>query len=215
MAIIVIANQKGGVTKSTTARNLAIGMKADILIDQDKNQNNVRWFNGLRDKEKNNCKIKIESALGNKEQLAKLLQQDGLIIVDCGGADTDVSRTALAYADLVVCPCSNDFDAISTTLRFHRTIQDIEEKANIKINVKLLKALEMPTRKNFNFIDEFIEFTQWPMFTATRARRECYKKASNNGQGISEYKSASIAAQNEAQALIKEIQLDLQEIDDE
>lgn len=206
MAIIAVANQKGGVTKSTTARNLAIGMDADLLIDQDKNQNNIRWFKGLRSLP---TTTKVAAALGSQKELDKLLDHDGLIIVDCSGADTNLSRTVLAYADLIICPCSNDYDSISTTQLFSDTIKQIEQSVDIKLNLKLLRVLEMPQRKNYDFIDELLEYTQWQAFKTSRPARKCYKTASNLGLGISEYKNAPIAAKNEFKSLIEEIKLEI------
>jgi chromosome partitioning protein len=103
--IITVGHTKGGVGKSTIAANLAVCFALDkkkvLLIDADV-QGSTMAFRASRGKED------IKAMAINKPTLHKDLK--GLtdidaIVVDSGGRDFGVFRSALLAADLLIIPC--------------------------------------------------------------------------------------------------------------
>lgn len=210
MTIIAIANSKGGINKTTLARNLAIALKAKSLLDQDKNQNCIRWSAMRNNLNPELPQLKVISALGSKERLVELLndeyEENKILIIDCAGADTDLTRAALSVSDIVLCPCSEDFDTISSTVKFIETIKAIEENTEKKLNVNLIKALESPRKINFPQLKNLSQHASWPILDTPVSKRQCYKNAVSLGLGITEHKKSSIAVQTEFKALANEVQ---------
>jgi chromosome partitioning protein len=85
---IAIAHQKGGVGKSTLAANLAVYLDA-AAIDLDYQQS-VSLFSQSRE-EAGLKPIKIVK-IKNRLELDKALIGNGLIVIDCGGFDSDINR---------------------------------------------------------------------------------------------------------------------------
>lgn len=210
MKIIAVANSKGGINKTTLARNLAIALQAKSLLDQDKNQNCIRW-SAMRDNLNPELpQLKVISALGSKERLVELLneeyEENKILIIDCAGADTDLTRAALSVSDIVLCPCSEDFDTISSTAKFIEIIHNIESNIEKKLNVHLIKALESPIKTKFPQVENLSQHANWPVLNAPVSKRQCYKNAVSLGLGITEHKKSTVAVQTEFKALVAEIQ---------
>lgn len=105
--IIVVANQKGGVGKSTIAVHLAAwlhdrGFKT-ALLDCDKQRSSSHWIDQLK------SPITVRTADTPEiclSELQELSQSHDFIVGDGPGGLDDVSRTMLILADLALFPIS-------------------------------------------------------------------------------------------------------------
>ncbi|ELW77022.1 MULTISPECIES: AAA family ATPase [Acinetobacter] len=102
MSIFVVANQKGGVGKTTLATNLAVALSKKgktILVDGDDQQSSFRWNSRREDKIDT---VHLKDNL--KEELLKLNETYDYVIVDVAGKDGVEFRSALVVADKLVIP---------------------------------------------------------------------------------------------------------------
>jgi chromosome partitioning protein len=104
MAIVTVADVKGGTGKTTTVINLLHALGLDEVVHLDKHGGLLR-MNELRV----NPFACIHAPKSEKELLELLSTdtKDRIMLVDCGGYDDMLGRLAIANADLVIVP-SND-----------------------------------------------------------------------------------------------------------
>ncbi len=191
--IISIVNQKGGVGKTTIACNFAVESakhsKKVMLVDADK-QGTAATFRQFR-ADLNVIQFPLQ------QLLTPTLHKDlpgydyDPIIIDVGGHDGKVFRSAIAASDVVILPVTPsgaDFWSLEDTLSL------ISE---VKINKPKLKVfgllnMVLPRTKVAEEINKLIkeyerEFDMY-FFKSTLNARVSYKYALNDGLGITEQK---------------------------
>ena len=122
MRVIVVASQKGGAGKTTTARHLAVeaerqGEGPVALIDADPQGGLSSWWNRRAAETPTFVEATLE---GLPETLAKLGQAGfRYAIIDTPPAVTDRIRAVVRLADLVLVPARpspDDLDAVGATI---------------------------------------------------------------------------------------------------
>ncbi len=104
--IIVVANSKGGVGKSTLAVHLAAWLvaqgKSVIFADCDAQQSSGPWLAEARPDIR---RVRLETSNDIFNQLPDLATEAEYVIADGPGSDADRSRALLFKADLAIVPC--------------------------------------------------------------------------------------------------------------
>lgn len=181
--IIVLAHNKGGVGKTTTALNLTEILKPDIVIDQDAHSNLVT-LNGFREP---SAQFNVLSGLSKSELIEQLKQseQGKLILVDCGGFDSELNRIAVALSDLVIVPANDDITEVIGLKSFDKTLKEISAEMGVNINGRVLFTRVHPRRKKFDDVESFLNNSEHlSRLITTLAARKDYPLAAIDGMGV-------------------------------
>lgn len=202
--IIVIANQKGGVGKTTIATNLAVAFSKKgntILVDADDQQSALKWS-----KRRTKNPIDTEHHQGDlKKVLLDLQKKYDYVVLDVAGRDSESFRTALQVADKLIVPTQpsqSDVEVLPFVLKMFNTYQ--------KVNTKLQPFLvvnKAPSNSKSTEVADSIELLQTlPKFkllnTVIRDRKQ-FRDASI--QGLSVLEMGSSKAKDELNEFLVEI----------
>lgn len=205
MKTICIGNEKGGTGKSTITANLAVeavrdGLKV-LVIDADIQQSSLD-FRGIRADKEDLPQFQAVSITKNTiHRDIQSFTAFGLILIDAGGRDTAVFRSAILAADLLLIPVlPSQYDIWATqgtieALEQARTFKDID--ARFILNQVIL---------NTTVAKEALEALQAfsvPLLSTRLYARVAYKQSIGEGKGVTEYENGKAAA--EVQALYEEV----------
>jgi chromosome partitioning protein len=129
--IIVVANSKGGVGKSTIAVHLAVWLKENghsvILADCDTQHSSSEW---LREAEPD---IRTER-LGTPEQildsLRELNKEADYVIADGPGSNSETSRALLLLADFAFVPCKASMLEVRALAQATKVLRQVQHIRN-------------------------------------------------------------------------------------
>ena len=157
MTIYVIANQKGGVGKTTLATNLSVALSkkgTTTLVDGDDQQSSIKWS-----KRRTQDPITTLALKDNlKEELHQLKQKSEYIVLDVAGRDSAEFRSALLIADVLIIPTQpsqTDIEVLPFVLKLVNTAKQANK--NLETFVLLNKA---PTNNKSTEIDAALEILQ-------------------------------------------------------
>jgi len=188
--VIVFAHKKGGVGKTSTACNVAVEFHKRnyplSVIDLDSQKQTTKFNNKRKDP------FHIED-INNADQLVKFLKADkGLTIIDLGGYDSDLSRTTLLLADMVIIPLSDSDNELDGLLEFKKIMVDIQARqSGIDCNVLVTRVhhADNSTHKALKgFVESIDGFNIFD--TVLRTRKE-YKRMLGTGKSVTEQTKGS------------------------
>ncbi|MGR5097026.1 ParA family protein [Vibrio maritimus] len=202
--IIATAHSKGGVGKTTTALNLAALLKPDLIIDQDLHKG-LSILNAQREQPYD---VVVDH---DSKELIRILRESSelnkLVLIDCGGFDSDINRKAIAASDLVIVPANDGPTEVIGLTQFDKTLAQISNEFDVAINARVLLTRVNPNRKHFGDIEGFVERSKlMSKLTSKLPTRKEYSIAMYEALSVVEHPATKYSvASREVNALVCEI----------
>jgi len=193
---IVLAQQKGGVGKTSLAVNLACqavahGQKAAV-IDMDVEQGSAAEW-GRRRKEAGLGEPVVYTAHTNEldGRIAKLQNVDW-IFIDSPGRDAPASSAALRVADITIIPCRPVEDDIGPSFKAVKLIS----RSNGRYAYIMSLAPPQAGRSRARKVGEELKSAGHPVSPIIIVQTMSVPDANAHGMGVNEYKPGSESAED-------------------
>lgn len=197
--IIAIAHHKGGVGKTTLSLNLAGELKPDIVIDLDMHDT-LTTLNQFRE-------FKLPLSTLTPNNIVDVLNQDKLILIDCGGYDGELIQKVIAVADVVIVPVNDEINELIGLAKFDHLLQRLSEQTKSKIDAYILPYRIHPSTKHLTTIDNFVsKSASFKKLNSVIRTRKTFANCASHGLGVTEHKGAKYTdAAKEVRFLASEI----------
>ena len=127
------------------------------------------------------------------------------IIIDVGGFDSNLNRTAIYISDIIITPAVDRVTEIAGLYKFHQIVTELSEKMDVDIRANVLLNDISPSARDFSVIEEMIDnLNHFELMESAVAHRADFYKAMEEGKGITEIKKPT-KAKKEIKTLIREI----------
>ncbi len=203
--IIVVANSKGGVGKSTIAVHLAAWLHelghSVVLADCDMQSSSSDW---LKEAVPELRTVRLKSADEIMESVPQLRHEAEFVVADGPGSNTDISRTLLLCADLAIIPCKAsmlEVRALSQATMALRHAQTV-----LKGKPKALIVLSM-VGKNYRLTQDMKDAAQalhLPLAKTALILRQIYADAPGQGAVVWHMGARGRDAGKEVRAFFRE-----------
>lgn len=206
MPVIAVAHSKGGCGKTTTCYNLICCMLPSLAIDWDIH-GGISVLNSIRS-EAGPLHIVNPQNIPEMLKLVQGYDEKGeLVIIDCGGFDSDATRAAVAIADLVLVPASDTITERIGLSIFDATLEKVSQSIGRDIQAKLVICKTHPAKKNFPKLDAVLEQTKHvSRLKSVISNRPDHHECHEYGMGVTErLATRHTAAGKEILALVEEI----------
>ena len=177
--IITLAHTKGGVGKSTLAWHLSHSFhgKKVAIIDLDFQQT-LHYINLMGGE-----LLKLIQPQTSEELIdffTYSASQYDFVIVDVGGFDSDINRTALRYSDKILIPVSDSITEVLGFVTFKAILSQISSSADFYMVFNNVH----PLTKNFDTLREAIADTNIVLLNTVIRSRKIYKTTMGNGKSV-------------------------------
>lgn len=205
MAIIANAHPKGGAGKTTTSVNLVGEMYPDA-VDLD-THTGLSIILALRPDSKP-ISVKVPNTVDELiEIMTPYKNNDKTLFIDCGGFDSDLTRTAVAFADCVIVPSKDSLTERIGLMHFDDVLEEISTIMGTNITAHLYLCKVNPNKKNFPKLEAIIPtFKHIKLMNSRISARTEFEEVIETGMGITEtVHGRSTSGGKEIIALVKEI----------
>lgn len=205
---LTIAHSKGGVGKSTLAWNLALALESMqyriALVDLDV-QHTITHTNTARIASgRTGMDIVSPTTLGELHSIHHALQYD-FVLIDVGGYDFDLGRAAIALADRLIVPISDNPTELFGFITFTQFLGEIAQSAPVPPLTAVINGVH-PRASRFDTIFGAVALWQGATIADTVIRRRMvYAASMGNGFGVTEMRDKFPSASYEIMQLAREV----------
>jgi chromosome partitioning protein len=210
MGILVVANTKGGVGKSTLATNIAVTRansgRSVLLIDGDEQKTSMIFTEVRTERlgESDYTAVSLQGAsIRTQGRLLSRNYED--VVIDVGGRDTASLRAALTIADIVLIPVqpkSFDLWALDTMIELITEAKEINDNLSPLV---VLNAADPAGHDNEDTLEAIKNMPGLHVLQNTIGRRKVFSNASATGRGITEYQPRDYKAIEELNSLVQSL----------
>lgn len=179
--IITFVHTKGGVGKSTLAWHLAHSIGTGTTVIDLDFQQTIHYLNLMGGEPLNVIQPTTSEDLIT---LLSSVPKDQVVIVDVGGFDNAINRTAIEHSDKIVIPIS---DSVTEVIGFE-TFKDILSEIGSKAAAYMLLNNIHPLAKNFDTIREAISDTNIVLLDSVIRSRKIYRSTMGEGKSVFDIK---------------------------
>ncbi|RNJ62861.1 MAG: hypothetical protein EDM03_08845 [Porphyrobacter sp. IPPAS B-1204] len=155
--VIVVANEKGGVGKSTIAFHLSVALAdAGLRVaacDLDRRQQSLSSALSRRDGTARRLRLdlprphhqvlQIQSGAMLCQEISRIGWKSDVIVIDVAGADSAIARRAIAIADTLITPVNSSFVDLDLLGKFHPTSLKLMAQGCFAIAVNEIRAARL------------------------------------------------------------------------
>lgn len=155
--VIVVANEKGGVGKSTIAFHLSVALAdAGLRVaacDLDRRQQSLSSALSRRDGTARRLKLDlprprhqvlhIHSGAMLCQEISRIGWKSDVIVIDVAGADSAIARRAIAIADTLITPVNSSFVDLDLLGKFHPTALKLMAQGCFAVAVNEIRAARL------------------------------------------------------------------------
>jgi chromosome partitioning protein len=206
MAIIANAHPKGGAGKTTSSVNLIGELVPKESVDLDAHTG-LSIILGLRPDGKQIPVRVPKTAQELIDIMTPYKSSDDDLFIDCGGFDSDLTRTAVAFADCVIVPSKDSLPERIGLMHFDQVLDEISNIMGTQITAYIYLCKANPNKKHFPKLDAiFPSFKHLKMMDSRISYRAEFEETLENGTGITEsVHGRSTPGGKEVIALVHEI----------
>lgn len=149
MGVICIANNKGGTGKTSISLNLIYHLQPDLIIDADIH----RGISNILSLGNNSIEVRHAT---NKQQVIEWTKTDKLVLIDCGGFDSDITRYAISQSDYTITPTTDDPTDQFALVEFNKVMKAVSQMVNEKLTAHIILNRVHYSRTDFKGLDKLL-----------------------------------------------------------
>lgn len=205
--VIAVANQKGGVGKTTLAMNMAAGLTrrgSCVVIDADPQKSATMWIT-LSDPQKQ-FPAKVIPVKGDiKKQIAQFQGEYDYIVIDCPPEIKSASTvSAMELAQVLLIPLLPSPMDLWASTRIEALIKRVQ-KVNPAISAYIALNQIEPRSAMSRGMDDALQEINIPVLNSRLGRRASYRKAALEGCSVYDLGRRGQVASDEVDNIINEV----------